>query len=113
MSEDRRFTAIRHMLEHSIEAVSLLKNKRRQILDKDRLLSLALVRLLEIIGESANRIPIEEKEKYPGIPWSKIIGLRNRLIHGYDSIDFDILWEIVKKDLPVLISGLREISPSK
>jgi uncharacterized protein with HEPN domain len=55
------------------------------------MLALATVRLMEIIGEAANRIPHEERSKYPEIPWNQIISLRNRLIHGYDAIDYEIL----------------------
>jgi uncharacterized protein with HEPN domain len=69
----------------------------------DRPLNLSLVRLLEIVGEATNRVPPRERAKYPGIPWAQIVGLRNRLIHGYDNVDFDILWQIVTEDLPPLI----------
>jgi len=97
------------MLDHSKEALSLAEGKSRASLDTDRVLSLALVRLLEIIGEAAARIPQDEHEMYPSIPWVQIIGLRNRLIHGYDSVDHDILWSILTRDVPQLISGLEDI----
>jgi uncharacterized protein with HEPN domain len=67
------------------------------------------VRLLEVLGEAANRIPSDEQKRHSEIPWSEIIGLRNRLIHGYDSIDLDILWQIVSEDLPLLIQALEKI----
>jgi uncharacterized protein with HEPN domain len=66
------------------------------------------VRLLEVIGEAAARIRPEERELYPNVPWNAIIGLRNRLIHGYGSVDFDILWQIVHEDLPALIAVLEK-----
>ena len=69
------------------------------------------MRLLEIIGEAANQTSREERSRYPEIPWSQIVGLRNRLIHGYDAIDFDILWQILKQDLPLLIAALGKIVP--
>ncbi len=72
-------------------------------------LNLALTRLIEIIGEAANRVPAEVQEKYPDLPWMQMIGARNRLIHGYDSVDFDILWAIVIRDLPVVIARLEDI----
>ncbi len=75
------------------------------------MLNLALVRLLEIIGEAANRIPNDEQAQYPQIPWAQVVSLRNRLIHGYDSVDFDILWQIVSQDLPPLIAALETIVP--
>jgi uncharacterized protein with HEPN domain len=100
---------LRHMLDHAREAVSLAEGKTRQTLDDDRLLELALVRLLEIVGEAASRVPKEECAKYPEIPWPEIVGLRNRLIHGYDAVDLDILWQIIVHDLPPLITTLETI----
>jgi len=62
-----------------------------------------------IDGEAASRVPARERAKYPGIPWAQIVGLRNRLIHGYDNVDFDILWHIVTQDLPPLIVQLEKM----
>jgi uncharacterized protein with HEPN domain len=87
----------------------MTKGKTRADLDKDRQLNLAVVRLLEIVGEAASRIPKEHQARYAGISWSEIISLRNRLIHGYDTVDFDILWQVVNQDLPRLIKALKEI----
>jgi uncharacterized protein with HEPN domain len=95
-----------HMLEHAQEAIQLVEWRSRTNLDEDRILSLALVRLLEIIGEAAAGVSAESRSKFPGIPWAEIVGLRNRLIHGYNSVDLDIVWNIVKSDLPDLVSNL-------
>jgi uncharacterized protein with HEPN domain len=95
------------MLQHAIEATEFLNDKSRADLDNNRMLTLALIRLLEIVGEAATRISPETCGKYPSIPWSDIIGLRNRLIHGYDRVDLDILWNIVTSDLPPLIEALE------
>ena len=100
---------LRHMLDHAHEVVSLTQGKSRVDIDKDRLLNLALVRLLEIIGEAANQTSKEERSRYPEIPWLQIVSLRNRLIHGYDAVDFDILWQILTQDLPLLITALEKI----
>lgn len=96
------------MLDHAREAASMALGKKRTDLDTDRPLNLSLVRLLEIVGEAASRIPLPERSRYPDIPWQEILGLRNRLIHGYDSVDFDILWNIVFQDLPPLIAALEK-----
>jgi len=101
--------ALRQMLSYAREAVDLVEGKTRRDLDDDRLLNLALTRLLEIIGEAANRVPQVVQIKYSELPWLQVIGLRNRLIHGYDNVDFDILWSIIQKDLPQLISKLEVI----
>jgi uncharacterized protein with HEPN domain len=102
-------TRLKHMLDHAVEAVDMIKGRTRNDLDLDRRLNLALVRLLEVMGEAANRITKETQIKYPKVKWQEIIGLRNRLIHGYDEVDFNILWDIVKYDLPTLIEEIREI----
>lgn len=100
---------LRQMLDYAREALALTQGRQRADLDNDRLLDLALTRLLEIIGEAANRVPEEIQEAHPEIAWGQIISLRNRLIHGYDSIDFDILWAIVQSDLPELVENLEKI----
>ena len=98
---------LRHMLDYSREAVEMVRGRTRADLDSDRQLNLSLVRLLEMIGEAAGRVPPGERERLPGIPWADIVGLRNRLVHGYDEVNFDILWVIVKDDLSPLIDELE------
>jgi uncharacterized protein with HEPN domain len=98
------------MLDHAREAVLMTQGKTRADIDTDRQLNLALVRLLEIIGEAAARTSEEDRARYRTIPWPEIISLRNRLIHGYDSVDFDILWNIITKDLPPLIEKLESLA---
>ncbi|HEY9074238.1 MAG TPA: HepT-like ribonuclease domain-containing protein [Desulfobaccales bacterium] len=78
---------LRHMLDSATEAVELIKGKYRADLDTNRVVSLALVRLLEILGEAANKVTTAAREQNPNIPWPQIISLRNRLIHGYDTIN--------------------------
>ena len=102
-----------HMLDNARKARTLARGKTREDLDNAWVDTLALVRLLEVIGEAANRVPNEEQRRHPEIPWSQIIGLRNRLIHGYDSIDLDILWQILSEDLVPLIASLEAIVPDR
>ena len=70
-------------------------------------MNLSLVRLLEIVGEAAARVSQDVKDQCREIPWPEIVSLRNRLIHGYDAVDYDILWSIVSDDLPPLIAALK------
>jgi len=100
------------MLDHAREAVEMAAGRSREDLDHDRQLNLALVRLLEVIGEAASRVPPEECQRRPGIPWRDVVGLRNRLIHGYDDVNFDILWTIVQDDLPPLVAELEKVVAS-
>ena len=102
-------TRLRHMLDRAAEAVAMTRDRTRQDLDTDRQLSLALTRLLEIVGEAATRVSPGTRRRYSQIPWDEVIGLRNRLVHAYDKVDFDILWDIIQYDLPPLITHLHRI----
>jgi uncharacterized protein with HEPN domain len=97
------------MLDHAREAVEMVKGKTRADLDADRQLNLSLVRLVEVIGEAAARIPDDFRARYPQVPWRQIVGIRHRMIHDYDVIDFDILWVVLRQDLPPLIEQLEAI----
>jgi uncharacterized protein with HEPN domain len=75
----------------------------------DRMLFLALVKAVEIIGEAASRVTEETCQKHPEIAWKGIIGMRNILVHAYGSIDNHELWETIQVDLPPLIDALERI----
>ena len=98
---------LHQMLDHAREAIILSNGRSSEELVDDRVLGLAIVRLMEIVGEAANRVPKEERSRHPEIPWTQIISLRNRLIHGYDAIDYEILWHILNHDLPELVFSLE------
>ncbi len=70
----------------------------------------AVTRQFEIIGEAARRISPETQASIPKIPWSKIIGMRNRLTHEYDDLDLEIIWDTIQLALPELISVLETIT---
>lgn len=99
---------LRQMLDYAQKAVTLSRGRKRSDLDEDLTFNLALTRLIEIIGEAANRVPDEFQDAHPEVPWMEIIGMRNRLIHGYDEVDFDFLWNVVRNDLPSLIKHLNK-----
>ncbi len=100
---------LRHMFDATLKAVRFSKDKSRSDFNSDEQLILALVRLIEIIGEAAGKVSEELTLRYSEIPWRKIIGTRNRLIHAYDDVDIDILWQIVTTDLPTLAVSLQRI----
>ena len=69
----------------------------------------AIIRNFEIIGEASKNIPTDIQEKYPEIPWKKIYGLRNLIAHEYFGIDYEMIWEIARKNLPQNRIDLIEI----
>jgi uncharacterized protein with HEPN domain len=69
----------------------------------------AIVRNIEIIGETTKKLSIEIKKKYPKINWKEIAGIRNKLIHDYSSVNYDIVWDILGIDIPILKEQIEEI----
>ena len=61
-----------------------------------------MIRALDIIGEASKRLPDDGRVKYPEIPWKGMAGMRDRIIHGYDNVDYQIIWEVVKNDIPAI-----------
>ena len=100
------------MLESAQAVLEDLAGKTWEEFSKDVLLQDAVVRRLEIIGEAAGRVSAETQKKYAYIPWMAMRGTRNRVIHGYDTVQLDIIWDIAQDDLPGLISELKKITPN-
>ena len=95
------------MREAAEKAIAYTAGRDRSILDRDEMRTLAVVRLVEIIGEAARAVSEPTRTQFPEVSWRQIVGTRDRLIHGYQEGDLDILWTIVTDDLPVLVSELN------
>ena len=104
---------LRHMMDAAREAVAFARGRTRADLDKDRQLVLALVKAVEIVGEAATQVTEPTRQRLPQIPWERIVGMRNRLVHAYFDINLDIVWKTVRGDLPELISLLEPAIPSE
>ena len=102
-------TRLQHMRDAATEAIEFTRGRIRSDLDRDRMLTLALTKDIEIIGEAAGRVSSDCRARYPNIPWAQMIGMRNRLTHAYFDIDLDILWEVVSHDLPSLVTEVEKI----
>jgi len=100
---------IRHMLDAVKEVLEFTKNKSCHDFVDDRLLTLAVIKELEIIGEAASKLSTEFRINHSEIQWIDIIGMRNRLTHGYFDIDLDLVWITVLEDLPTLQEQLDKI----
>jgi uncharacterized protein with HEPN domain len=69
----------------------------------------AVVRQIEIIGEAARNVSDQFQNKYPKLPWAKMIGIRNKIIHEYFNVNFAIVWDTIKDDLPLLKKSIKKI----
>ncbi len=110
MSKDDE-VRLRHMLDAACEALSFARGRERDDLDLDRQFVLALIKDIEIVGEAATQVTAPTRRELREMPWERIVGMRNRLVHAYFDINLDILWETVRKDLPDLIAILELAIP--
>ena len=100
-------------LKHILESIKLIesfsKNLNKNKFLKNKLRQNAIVRELEIIGEAVKNLPHNYTARHPNIEWSKIAGLRDKLIHHYFGVDLNTVWDVVKGDLPQLKKKIQEI----
>lgn len=113
MTADRDLASMQDMLDHACRAQSLVEGKTQADIESDWVVNLALIRLLEVVGEAASRVSQETRRRLTSIPWGDVVGMRNRLVHGYDVVDQRRLWDTLTNDVPVLIDGLRQALPAE
>ncbi|MHB1319003.1 MAG: HepT-like ribonuclease domain-containing protein [Anaerolineae bacterium] len=100
---------LRHMLEAAEKCVDLWRDKLYGDVLRDETAALATIRLLEVVGEAAKHVSTEMRGSHPEISWREIAGTRDRLIHGYFDVDYEVIWSIITIDLPVLVRQLERI----
>ena len=103
------------MLMAAREAQGMARGATLSDFKQSRTLQLAIVKAVEIVGEAASRVGADTKQAHPDIPWAEIVGMRNRLVHGYFDINLVRVWETVEQDIPRLIvqlEGLVSEEPS-
>lgn len=98
-----------HMIDAAESALRFVHGRVRADLDRDEMLRFALVRAVEVIGEAATKVSAEARADLPGVPWSAVTGMRNRLIHPYFFVNLDILWATANKALPTLAENLKAV----
>lgn len=96
------------MKDAAMEVLEFVKGKTKGDLENDRILQLAVVKDLEIIGEAASRISTECRDRYPELLWGDMIGMRNRLVHAYYGINLDMVWDTISNDLEPLVALLEK-----
>jgi len=94
-------------------ALSYLEGKTKEEFFKDIQCQDAIIRRLEIIGEAAGRVSMATTTKFQNLPWKKMVGMRNIMIHEYEDVDLDIVWDTVQNDLPPLVNLLAPLIPEE
>jgi len=101
------------ILESAQAILNYMQGVGWESFSNDMMLQDAVVRRLEVIGEAAGRISDEIQQKHSHLPWQEMKATRNKVIHEYDSVRLDIVWDIVENDLPALVNELKKIVPSE
>ena len=106
MTSPRDDDRIAHMIAACDQAATFVAGRTRDDLDEDRMLQLALVKLVEIVGEAAKAVSDDTRRRYPEVPWSAAARTRDRLTHHYFEVDLDRLWTTVTESVPALRAAL-------
>ncbi len=99
------------MLQAAREAVEFANGLSFAEFEQNRMVQLAILKAMEIVGEAASHVGADAREAYSEIPWPEIVGMRNRLVHGYFNVNLKRVWETVQQDIPRLISQLERLAP--
>lgn len=106
MPPDDDTIRVRHMVEAAQSALAFAAGRVRADLDSDRMLLMAIVKAVEIVGEAAVPVTAETKAAVTDVPWTSVIGMRHRLTHAYFGIDPAVVWATVQEDLVPLVTRL-------
>ena len=100
-------------LHHILDAIESIENYTKGMSENEFLSNSmthdAVVRQIEIIGEAARNVSDQFQNKYPKLPWAKMIGIRNKIIHEYFNVNYAIVWDTVKDDLPSLKKTIKKL----
>lgn len=98
-----------HIKEAIIEVLSYVNGVNFEAFEANSMIYNASIRQLEVIGEASNRLSDELRKQYPNIPWRQIVGLRNMLVHEYFGVDVNIVWDVIRNELPPLLTSVNEM----
>lgn len=96
--DSRNASLLRDMYENARLGIKFMSGKTLADLENDELLAYAVVHALQIIGEAANHVTEDIRAAFPNVEWAAIIGMRNRVVHGYNVINYDIVWTVVQEN---------------
>ena len=107
----RDLVYVGHMLDMARKAVGKVSGLAHDGFEADENLRLALIHLVQIIGEAGRRVSPDFAEQHPDIPWQEIVGMRHKVVHDYLDVNYDIVWTVVTEELPTLVRELEKILP--
>lgn len=102
-------TRLRQAADAARKVGRFVAGRARRDLDDDELLEAGLIRTIEVVGEALSQVSPQTRSLHQEIPWRDAIGMRNRLVHGYDSVDLDVVWRTATEEVPALLLAIDRI----
>lgn len=109
MAHDDRLT-LGQMLDTVRRIRAMIRGQTREALAADEVRQLALLHLIQVLGEAASRASAAFRDAHPELPWGQMVGMRNRIVHGYDHVDPDIVWRVATDDVEPVLAALERIA---
>jgi len=101
------------MIDFAKGALGFAEHRSREDLDHDQMLTLALIKAIETVGEAASKLSPEFRDSHPELPWPSIMGMRHKLVHAYFEVDPDMVWHTTVNELLPMIQDLERIIASE
>lgn len=108
MARDDRLV-VAHMADVVRRIRAIVAGQTREALERDEVRQLALLHLTQVLGEAASRTTAGFRDAHPELPWAQMVGMRNRIVHGYDHVDPDIMWRVATEDVEPVLAALERI----
>jgi uncharacterized protein with HEPN domain len=108
MAHDDQLT-LSQMLEAVRQIRSIVRGMDAAAFNADEIRQLALLHLIQRLGEAASRVSASLRDNHPELPWAQIVGMRNRIVHGYDHLDPEIVWRVATEDVEPVLAALERI----
>lgn len=109
MPRDDRVT-VAQMLDVVRRIRAIIRGQTRDAFETDEIRQLALLHLIQVLGEAASRTTAAFRDAHPELPWAQMVGMRNRIVHGYDDVDPDIVWRVATEDVEPVLAALERIA---
>ncbi len=109
MSKHDPKVTLRQIAEYAQHARELCAGKTLADIRADWRLAFAFERVMEVLGEAVKRLPAEMRQRHSAVPWRQVAGMRDKISHGYDSVDYQTLWDTVQNDLPILFTTVEQM----
>jgi uncharacterized protein with HEPN domain len=113
MTAERDDDLLVDMLIAARKALQFAADVKHDRFQSDEILQNAVIRMIQVIGEAANKLSEERRRSISAIPWEKMIGLRHRLVHDYFNINIPLIWQVLQDDLPTLIRTIEPLAPQE